>query len=169
MQLEIPPETVERAVEIAAESGTRVVLNPAPARPLADSLLRRVAVLTPNAAEAAALCDLPGARPEEAAAALLSRGAGAVLVTLGAEGVHAATADGAERFPAFAVRAEDTTAAGDVFSGALAVALAEGRTLAEAATFASAAAALSVTRRGAQPSAPRRHEILELIETHAHA
>lgn len=167
MQLEIPPETVEAALAVAAEHGTRVVLNPAPARPLSDEVLRGVSVLTPNAAEAGELAGVPSGHCVEAASVLLSRGVDAVIVTLGAEGVYALTAEGGRRTPAFPVPVEDTTAAGDVFSGALAVALAEGQALEEAVTFASAAAALSVTRRGAQPSAPHRHEILELIRAHA--
>ena len=170
VQLEIPMETVRAAVMMAARQGTDVVLNPAPAQPLEADLLRHVAVLTPNASEAASLTGIE-ARDDEAldraAEALLAKGVGAVLITLGRRGVYVATSDPAsgagqavrQRVPAFDVEAVDTTAAGDVFNGALAVAMAEGRPLVEAARFAGAAAALSVTKHGAQPSAPYREAI----------
>ena len=166
VQLEIPMETVRAAVEMAARQGVDVVLNPAPAQPLADSLLCQIAVLTPNESEAAQLTGIDvgeeGA-PEVAAEALLAKGVGAVLLTLGPRGVFVATPDVRQQVPGFRVEAVDTTAAGDVFNGALAVALAEGRPLVEAARFANAAAALSVTRQGAQPSAPHRAAIEKLI------
>jgi len=167
VQLESPLATVEAAVRKAGEKGVPVVLNPAPARPLDDGLLARVSVLTPNEHEAELLAGVPvrdeeGAR--EAAARLRTRGPAAVIVTLGERGVFASS-PGFEGFvPAFKVDPVDTTAAGDVFNGALAVALAEKLPLAEALRFAQAAAAISVTRPGAQPSAPARAEILALLE-----
>ena len=167
VQLESPLATVEATVRKAGEKGVPVVLNPAPARPLDDGLLARVSVLTPNEHEAAALAgiaveDDAGAR--RAAGRLKARGAAAVVVTLGERGVFASS-PGFEGFvPAFKVDPVDTTAAGDVFNGALAVALAEKLPLAEALRFAQAAAAISVTRPGAQPSAPARAEILALLE-----
>ena len=170
VQLEIPLETVQAAVALAARHGTDVVLNPAPARPLGADLLRHVAVLTPNEAEAALLTDVEAGSDEaveEAAERLLAEGVGAVMVTLGPRGAYVATPDVRRRVPGFAVEAVDTTAAGDVFNGALAVALAEGRPLAEAAGFANAAAALAVTRQGAQPSAPRRETIEGLLRREA--
>lgn len=170
-QLEIPLEAVEEAIRIAHGHGVRVVLNPAPARRLSDELLSRVAVLTPNASEAALLAgtaDRNASDVDAAASALLTRGVGAALVTLGQAGVLVATPDARERIAGWAVQAEDTTGAGDVFNGALAVSMAEGRPLMDAARFANAAAALSVTRRGAQPSAPRRGEIESLLEGGAH-
>lgn len=164
VQLETPLETVAAAVGLAAQHGTRVILNPAPAQPLADALLRQVSVLTPNTTEAALLTGLPlDAEPGTVATALQARGVETMLITLGAAGVYLAAAEGREHLPAFAVAAVDTTGAGDVFNGTLAVALAEGQPLREAARFACAAAALSVTRRGAQPSAPHRDAIVRML------
>jgi ribokinase len=161
-QLETSLEALRAALDEADRCGARLVLNPAPAQPLANDLLKRVAILTPNESEAELLSGVAirgtdDARP--AAAALRERGVGTVLVTLGRRGVYALGDDIDELFPAFDVEAIDTTAAGDVFNGALAVAIAEGRPLREAIRFASAGGAISVTRMGAQPSAPRRGEI----------
>jgi ribokinase len=165
VQLETPLDAVGAALAVAARHGTRAVLNPAPAPegPLDPRLLGRVAVVTPNRAEAARLAGAAAHRPEDAAAALLAAGAGAAVVTLGGDGALVVTAAGARRLPAYPVPVVDTTGAGDVFSGALAVALAEGRPLLDAARFAGAAAALSVTRPGAQPSAPDRDAVLALV------
>ncbi len=162
LQLESPAEAVEAAVREANKRGVPVVLNPAPARELDDECLRGVAVLTPNEHEAGfltgiAVRDEPGAR--DAARRLRDRGPGTVVVTLGERGVYALAAGFDARVPAFKAVPVDTTAAGDVFNGALAVALAEKRPLPEALRFAQAAAAISVTRPGAQPSAPTRAEI----------
>lgn len=161
-QLETPLATVTAGVELAARHGVRVILNPAPARELPDRLLRRVSVFTPNEIEAEALSGVKVHDPrsaEKAARRLLQRGVEAVIVTLGPRGALVCTAVGTELVRGFRVRAVDTTAAGDVFNGALAVALGEGRSLVEAVRFANAAAAISVTRPGAQPSAPTRAEI----------
>lgn len=161
-QLETPLETVEAAADAACASGVRVILNPAPARPLPDALLRRVAILTPNETEAGLLAGVTvrdEAGAAKAADRLLARGAGTVVVTLGARGALVATATQRQLVPGFPVKAVDTTAAGDVFNGSLAVALGEGRGLLNAVRFANAAAAISVTRLGAQPSAPARREI----------
>lgn len=161
-QLETPIETVERAVQTAAEGGATVVLNPAPAQPLERKVLRHVSVLTPNAAEAEGLTgvEVDGKSGlQEAAARLHSQGVETVVVTLGARGVYLSGAAGEELVPGLQVEANDTTAAGDVFNGALAVALSEGRSLPEAAHFANTAAALSVTVRGAQCSVPLREDI----------
>jgi ribokinase len=170
VQLEIPLETVCAAVQAAAARGARVILNPAPARTLPDTLLGAVTVITPNEQEAAQLTGVDAGEAgglERMASALHRRGAREVLITLGARGVYA-SADGAAGLePAFPVQAIDTTAAGDVFNGALAVAMIEGRTTREAIRFASAAAALSVTRAGAQASAPRRADIAVLLESGA--
>lgn len=165
-QLEVPVATVRAAVRLAQAQGVPVILNPAPARELPDALLREVAVLTPNETEAEILTGIKVRNPasaRKAAEVLLARGVGAVVVTLGARGALLATSEGAKLVPGFAVKAVDTTAAGDTFNGALAVALAEGQTLEEAVRFANAAAAISVTRKGAQPSAPARREILRLL------
>ncbi len=162
LQLESPIETVEAAVRAAGSRGKPVILNPAPARELDDALLRQAAFLTPNEHEAGLLAGVPvederGAR--EAARKLRARGPGTVVITLGARGVFASAEAFEGALPAFAVEPVDTTAAGDAFNGALAVALAENRPLPDALRFAQAAAAISVTRAGAQPSAPTRAEI----------
>ena len=162
VQLEIPLETVAAAVDIAAAHGVPVILNPAPAQPLSDELLRKISILTPNEIEAGmltgmAVTDEPSAKT--AAQILRGRGVAAVVITLGDRGSLISGCDHAAMVPAFAVKAVDTTAAGDVFNGALAVRLSEGRSIQDAVRFASAAAAISVTRLGAQPSAPTRSEI----------
>jgi ribokinase len=165
-QLEVPLATVSEAIAIARAHGRRVILNPAPARPLPDGLLSEVSILTPNASETEALTGVAprdDASLHRAADLLLGRGVGAALITLGAAGVFAATPDRRDWIRGWPVAAEDTTGAGDVFTGALAVALAEDTAFFDAARFANAAAAISVTRRGAQPSAPRRREIIDLI------
>ncbi len=166
MQLETPQETVKAAAQMAHESGTQVILNPAPAQPLDDEIFRSVSILTPNESEAelltgVAVTDTGSA--EKAARALLGKGVGSVVVTLGSRGALLVTADAVEAVPGYAVTAVDATAAGDVFNGTLAVALAEQRPLRDALRFANAAAALSVTKLGAQPSAPRRAEIESLL------
>jgi ribokinase len=166
LQLETPLKTVEAAVKLAASAGARVILNPAPARPLPNALLRRVYLLTPNETEAELLTGLTvknEAAAAKAADALLARGVENVIITLGARGALVAGSQGRGLVPAHQVKAVDTTAAGDVFNGTLAVALAEGKSLLEAARFASAAAAISVTRLGAQTSAPTRKEINRLL------
>jgi ribokinase len=166
LQLESPLATVEAAVRRAGERGVPVILNPAPARELGDALLAAVSVLTPNEHEAELLTGIP-VRDEqsarEAARRLRDRGPATVVVTLGERGVYALAAGFAGPVPGFKVEPVDTTAAGDIFNGALAVALAEKLVLPEALRFAQAAAAISVTRPGAQPSAPTRAEILALL------
>jgi ribokinase len=167
-QLETPLVTVRTAAEIAANAGVPVILNPAPApaRPLPNALLRLVSFITPNESEAELLTGIKVANvagAAQAAAELRSRGARTAIITLGARGAYVAGDDVGELVTGFKVRAVDTTAAGDVFNGALAVALAEGRPILDAVRFANAAAALSVMRRGAQPSAPRREEIDRLV------
>jgi ribokinase len=167
-QLEVPLPTVQAAVNLAVAAGIPVMLNPAPARPLPAKLLKSVYLLTPNETEAEMLT---GARvdnnraAEKAAEKLLRAGVRNVIITLGARGAFVAGDSVRHWIPAFKVRAVDATAAGDIFSGTLAVALAEGKPLLDAARFASAAAAVSVTRLGAQPSAPRRTEIEKMLAT----
>ena len=162
LQLEIPLPTVELAARLAAAAGAIVILNPAPARPLPDSLLRHISILTPNESEAELLTGIKvnnDSAAAKAAAVLQGRGVRTVILTLGARGAFIAHGGKMERVPGFKVKAVDTTAAGDIFNGALAVALAEDQPLKQALRFANAAAALSVTRAGAQPSAPLRREI----------
>jgi ribokinase len=169
IQLEIPLGTVAHALQVAGEVGTRVLLNPAPVRhtsPLPEALLRRVDVLTPNEHEAANLLGYPtpeGLDMEQVAQRLLGLGIGAVVVTLGGDGCLLATSDGVKHLPAHRVTPVDTTAAGDCFTGALAVALASGKEMEAAISFASRAAAISVTRLGAQPSLPTRAEVEAFI------
>jgi ribokinase len=161
-QLEIPLSTVETAITGAHHSGVPVVLNPAPAQHLRPEVLSKVSVLTPNESEVEHLTRViirDESSTMQAAKHLLASGVRSVVITLGARGSYIADDKRSEFIPAFSVQAVDTTAAGDVFNGALAVALAEKADLREAVKFASAAAALSVTKLGAQPSAPHRAEI----------
>jgi ribokinase len=167
VQLEIPLESVRHALAVARRHGTRTILNPAPARTLDDALLRDVSIITPNETEAELLTGVrieDDASAEQAAAMLLRRGPDTVIITLGSRGAFVATGTMRTLVPGFRVNAVDTVAAGDVFNGALAVALAEGRPLTECIRFGHAAAAISVTRHGAQPSAPRRDEIQRLLD-----
>jgi ribokinase len=169
-QLEIPLETVTRAVQIAHAHGVKVVLNPAPAPSggLPPELTRLVDVLAPNEFEAALLTGLPVDNDEQirvAASALRRGGAANVIITLGGRGALLATANGFQHFPAFAVKPMDTTAAGDAFVGSLGAALAEGRPLEEAMRWGSAAGALSTTKKGAQPSLPQRGEVESLLRS----
>ena len=164
LQLENPLPTVLAAARMARRVGARVVLDPAPARPVPDELLRLSDIVTPNESEAAILAGLaPGPLTSEQALslarALQSRGARTVIVKLGEQGCLLVDAKGSTRVAAPAVKAVDTTAAGDVFNAGLAVALSEGLDLASACKFANHAAALSVTRLGAQASAPLRAEL----------
>jgi ribokinase len=167
--LEVPVATVVRALQRARAARMTTVLNPAPVDPaIADrAVLALVDVLTPNHEEARGLAGVAGGAPatgveeeaREAACRLLAAGCRAVVVTMGSLGCLVATETGMRRVEAPAVAAVDTVGAGDAFSGALAVALGEGRTLAEAAAWACAAGALAVTRPGAQGASPLRGEI----------
>lgn len=170
LQLEIPGETVLAAARLARAAGVRVLLDPAPAPQRLDPGLHHVDLLSPNRSEAEALVGRPLptiAAVGEAACELVARGAGAVVVTLGAEGALLC-ADGRTRhLPAPAVDAIDATAAGDAFKAALALRWAEGAALEEAVRFALAAGALAASRPGAQPSLPRRAEVEALLAGHA--
>jgi ribokinase len=157
---EVPLDTVRCALELARGRGVPTILNPAPVPEGGLDFAELVDYLTPNAGEAMRLSGVAGA--EAAAAALLARGPRCVLVTLGEHGVLACGAGPPRHVPAFRVDAVDTTAAGDGFNGALAVALTEGRELLAALQFASAAAAIVCTRRGAQASLPTRAEVERL-------
>jgi ribokinase len=161
VQLETPAETIAHAIEVAHAAGVTVVLNPAPAQPLPSEVLRMVSVITPNRGEAEALTGM--ATTEEAAARLHAMGVPRVIVTLGREGVFVSEEGQTWRLPAHVVEPVDTTAAGDVFNGALAASLAEGAMLRDAVRFANAAAALSVQVLGAQPSVPYRAAIEEFL------
>ena len=166
-QLETPLDTLDVALGEARRRGLVTVLNPAPVRDgISDDVWRRVDDLTPNEGEAARLSGVPVEDVRSAGAAarvLRERGVGTVIVTLGVQGSIACTAGGDVRTEAFPVNAVDTTAAGDSFNGALGTALAAGDALPDALRFASAAAALACTRRGAQPSLPTRAEVDRLL------
>ena len=162
MQLESPLNTVETAAQAARIAGTKVILNPAPAQTLPESLLRLVDMITPNETEAQALTGVVVESEDDAQRAadiLHAYGISTVLITLGARGVWLSEQGKGELIPGFRVQALDTTAAGDTFNGALVTAQLEGKPLREAIRFAHAAAAISVTRAGAQPSIPFRAEV----------
>ncbi|HWE37000.1 MAG TPA: ribokinase [Isosphaeraceae bacterium] len=166
--LEVPLATVRRGLERARGAGMVTILNPAPAdRSVREvDLLRLVDLLTPNQEEAQVLTGLPAGTPDEAARAaraLRECGAAGVVLTMGEAGCLVESAEGTALVPAPRVAAVDTVGAGDAFNGALAVALAEGRPLAEAAAFATAAGSWAVTKPGAQGALPTRAEIERLV------
>ncbi|NDJ54071.1 MAG: ribokinase [Chloroflexi bacterium] len=167
LQLETPIETVMHAANLAKDIAAGVILNPAPSRPLQESLLESVAVLVPNEPEMGLLTGMPVAtmsQMEKAARGLLKRGPGAVVVTLGSRGALVVEEDqpGVHLQP-HAVRSIDATGAGDAFVGALAVGLAEGLSLVEAAKLANGTAALSVKVPGAQRAMPTRTDVERFI------
>ena len=169
-QLEVPLPAVQRAFQLARAANIQTILNPAPAQPLPPGLLRSCSYLTPNEPEIESLSGevQPGSAPGwegRAAQKLLDQGATNVLITLAERGCYSRTRQREHFEPSFAVRTIDTTAAGDAFNGALAVALAEKMELTRACRFANAAGALATTARGAQPSLPLRREVEKLMET----
>ena len=171
MQLETPLDTLMLAAKEAVEHNTQVILNPAPATVLSDEFLQLVDVITPNQTEAHALTGIAvsdGDSAAQAAQVLHEKGIPLVIITLGSQGawVSRRTVDDAsvgiisgQMVPGFHVEVRDTTAAGDTFNGALACCLLEGKPLTDAVRIAHAAAAVSVTRDGAQPSVPLRQEV----------
>lgn len=166
MQLESPIESVLAAAKIAHQHQTTVALNPAPARELPDELLALVDIITPNETEAEKLTGIRVENDDDAAKAaqaLHDKGIKTVIITLGSRGVWASMEGKGQRVPGFRVNAVDTIAAGDTFNGALITALLEQKPLAEAIRFAHAAAAIAVTRKGAQPSVPWREEIDQFL------
>jgi ribokinase len=166
LQLETPLASVRAAARLASEAGARVILNPAPAMKLPSGLLRKVSILTPNESEAEALTGIPvtnAVSAGRAARRLHDQGVKTVVITLGSRGAYVSSDSMSELVSGYPVKAIDTTGAGDVFNGALAVALAEGFELRQAVRFANAAAGRSVTRRGAQASAPTRSAICRLM------
>jgi ribokinase len=166
LQLETPLAAVARAAEVSRAHGAKVILNPAPACPLPHELLSLVDVLVPNESETALLTRLPvGGRAEIEAAAmrLCELGVDTVVLTLGERGALLVGEGEKDLVPAFAVTPVDTTAAGDAFVGGLAVALAEGRSLADAVRWGNAAGALATTKLGAQPSLPTRRAVEALM------
>jgi ribokinase len=167
MQLEVPLKTIEYAAKLAYDNGIKVILNPTPGQQLPISLLKTVTILTPNELEAEALTGIKiedeGAA-EDAGKILMSKGVNKVIITIGKKGALILDSSGSDLVGGFKVNVIDTTVAGDVFNGALAVALAEKNNIWEAVKFSNAAAALSVTKLGAQSSVPNREEILEFIK-----
>jgi ribokinase len=162
MQLEIPIPTVEHIARIAALKQKKVILNPAPAAELSDELLRNIYLITPNETEAEILTGVKVTDEQsamKAASALHEKGVEIVIITMGAAGAFLLENGNSQLIKAPKVDAVDTTAAGDTFNGALVVALSEGKTMPESIVFANKAAAISVTRIGAQSSVPSRNEI----------
>ncbi len=170
LQLEIPLDVVTYAAALAQTKGVTVVLDPAPAIPLPPALNRMISVIHPNEHEAEILTGVRVTdmrRARAAAEQLLRSGSPAVVIKLGARGAYLATPSMAEEIPGIPVEAVDTTAAGDAFAGAIAVALAEGKSLSAAAHFANVVGALKVTRLGAQPGLPTRDEVIAFARAHA--
>lgn len=163
LQLEIPQETVAHTIKLARSLGVRIVLNPAPIRPISRDLLGMVDVLIPNQHEAAELIGRPGEGlgldPVTAAKELRSLGAGVVVITLGGQGSYVCDGEVTSFVEPMRVTPVDTTAAGDAFTASLACALSEGQDMLSAVRFATRVAAISVTRVGAQPSLPSRAEL----------
>jgi len=162
LQLEIPIMTVEYAALTAAANGIKVILNPAPAQKLHDYLLRHIWMITPDENEAEVLTGIKvtsETTAEKSANELQRRGVKNVIITLGSEGAYVKSDEFTGIIKGVKVEAVDTTAAGDVFNGALAAAFAEGEKIKDAVIFANKAAAISVTRLGAQASAPFRKEL----------
>jgi len=162
MQLETPLDTIGFAASHAANHNVKVILNPAPACPLPDELLGKLSIITPNEKEAEMLTGIAvndASSAEHAANALHKKGVDSVIITMGAKGALLFHEDNFSFIETVKVDAVDTTAAGDVFNGALAVALSGGRPMVDAVRFACKAASISVTRLGAQASAPYIHEL----------
>jgi ribokinase len=167
LQLEIPIETVLAAAQRARESGLRVLVNPAPARSLPEELIRLPDFLLPNEGELSLLTGQPVndiASAEQAAKALLERGAQYVIVTLGANGALIVSRETTKHIPSFKVDVVDTTAAGDAFIAGFASALLENKSLEEAVRYGCACGALTVTKFGAQPSLPTKAEVEKLLD-----
>lgn len=170
MQLETPLCGIEKAAQVAKQAQTSVILNPAPAKALSDELLACVDIITPNETEAEVLTGIAvtdNDTAQEAANMLHRKGIDTVLITLGAKGVWLSVAGNGELITGFRVDATDTTAAGDTFNGALVTGLLEQLPLKSAIKFAHAAAAISVTRFGAQTSIPSREEVDAFLAEYA--
>ena len=166
MQLETPLAGIEYAASIAKANGTQVILNPAPARALPDALLAMVDIITPNETEAEVLTGVAVTDADsaaKAAQALHDKGIAIVMITLGSKGVYISQQGTGKIISGFKVTATDTTAAGDTFNGAFVTGLLEGKAIEDAVVFAHGAAAISVTRFGAQTSIPSRDEVEQFI------
>ena len=168
-QLETNLSAIDKVIDIAYKNGVKVILNTAPVQPISDDILGKVYLITPNEIEAEILTGISIDSEENAKIAaewFFEKGVKNVLFTLGVRGVFIATNEKQGMIPAYKVNAIDTTGAGDAFNGGLAVALAEGKDLWEAAKFANALAAVAVQRLGTTPAMPTRAEIDEFIATH---
>lgn len=167
MQLEIPIDIVEYATDVAVAEGTKVILNPAPATGLSPELMRKLYLITPNRTESHLLTGIiikNWEDAERAADIMLANGVENVTITMGAMGSLFKNATQCVRIPARNVEVIDTTAAGDVFNGALCVALSERKDIVSALKFATVASSISVTHMGAQPSIPTRSEVNALMK-----
>jgi ribokinase len=163
MQLEIPMETIAAVLKTAKSNSQKVIINPAPAQPLEDEILKDLFLITPNETEASLLTDVlvvDEATASEAAAVFLSKGVQNVIITMGKQGAFFQNNKLKLSIPAPNVKPIDTTAAGDTFNGAIAVAINEGMDWPSAVKFAVMAASVSVTRMGAQASVPYRNELV---------
>lgn len=170
MQMEIPFETTSYVFDLAEKHNKKVLFNLAPARPFDLSVLKKTYAFVVNEVEASMVTGMKVDSDDEvkkAAQELLRLGCKIAIITLGARGSYIASSEFTGIVPAYKVKAVDTTAAGDVYCGSLAVAMVEGKSLPDAVKFAGAASAISVTRLGAQPSAPHRIEIDEFIGKHS--
>ena len=167
LQLDIPIETVKYAADMAGSLGARVILNPSPALPVSDELLKSISILTPSVSQAEALTgiNITDERSAELAGRiLLERGLNRVIITLKSEGAMVIDNGGAEHVPGFELKSIDTSVVNDVFNGALVVALAEGKNFYESVLFANAAAALSASKTGSLSSIPYREEIMVALK-----
>lgn len=163
VQLETPLQAVENALKIAKANHTQVILNPAPAQPLSDEILANIDIITPNETETALLTGIQVVdeqTAQQAANVFHQKGIQTVLITLGAKGAFLSENGNGEIIAGFKVTPVDTTAAGDTFNGALAIALLEGKSMRDAVMFAHKASSISVTRMGAQSSIPTRAELV---------
>ncbi len=170
LQLEVNQDANEKVAKLAKENGVRVIINTAPYQPITDEFLRGTYLVTPNEVEAEELTGVPVTDLESAdraAKVFFEKGVENVLITLGSRGVYINTEGRSEIVPAYRVKAVDTTGAGDAFNGGLLAALAEGKSLHDAARFANALAAISVQRMGTTPAMPTRAEIDAFLAEHA--
>lgn len=170
MQLETPLDGIELAASVAKESASKVILNPAPACALSDTLLGLVDIITPNETEAEFLTGIKvtdDTTAKQAAAVLHQKGIETVIITLGEKGVYLSQSYQGKTIPGFRLDVTDTTAAGDTFNGALVTGLMESMSLETAIEFAQAAAAISITRFGAQTSIPTREEVDTFLKHHS--